>query len=365
MHFNVLPLAHVGNARGPQGLKWRFGDGIDCRWSLKDFGPDVDAAIVVTDRPIRAPRLHLKEYGIDVRWRELAPTPLERAHRLLGVAFAMQSGIDRPDLWLGRDIHFGFASLRAFDRRMQQLEQESLLPRFGDWVMRGRMWVHELTGRMVPVVAGGALPFTDAFTATDGTALTTYNSNWTYNNSGVTAQTFAINTNAVHPTTSGGPAEIAAHVNSETFNNDQYAQGTIANLASGVYIGLAVRCASGATQTFYDYISDSADASYLGKYVAGSYTQLGSAGAVFMTSLAIRLEVSGSDLRPMRAGATADIGIQTDASSPIASGFAGIAGYSGSTGARLDNFEGGNLATAAASLLSDDRRRRFQSLLVR
>ena len=207
----------------------------------------------------------------------------------------------------------------------------------------------------------GALPATDAFTASDGTDLTTYSANWALNNGGTGSLKFSINTNAVHPNTSGN--EIAAHWTADAFANDHYAKGTISNIANASYVGLAVRAASGSTYTFYDYNGDGADGSYMSKYVSGSYTALGSAGAVFTTSLAIELHVSGTTITPKRGGSTADIGAQTDSS--IASGSAGISGYGTATGSRLDNWEGGNIGSAAASVLWNDRATRFQNLIVR
>lgn len=347
MYLSVVPIRTYKNARGPEYLKWRYGRGLDIKWSLKDFGNEIPFALIATPHKLNIPHIPLSDIGINTKWIDKAANPTERMVRTLGVAFAMQSGIDRPDVWLGRDIHFGFDTLPAYDKQMQWAEYEAKLLRFGEWVMRGRYWVSDITGRILPVFAGGALPATDAFTNTNGTALTTHSASWTYNNTGFTAQTFAINTNAVHPTTSGSPAEVAAHWNADTFNDDHYSLATVANLAAGVYVGLSIRCATGATMTFYDYISDSLDASYLAKTVTGTYTQLGSTGSVFTTSLAIRLEATGTGIRPMRTGATADIGIQTD--SAITSGYAGIAGYSTSTGARIDTWEGGNLTAPAVT----------------
>lgn len=39
IRFYVLPIQVVGTARGPKYFKWRYNpDGIDCQWSMKDYG---------------------------------------------------------------------------------------------------------------------------------------------------------------------------------------------------------------------------------------------------------------------------------------------------------------------------------------
>jgi hypothetical protein len=38
-YFYLMPIARVDNGRGPKYLKWRFNPtGIDCQWSMKDYG---------------------------------------------------------------------------------------------------------------------------------------------------------------------------------------------------------------------------------------------------------------------------------------------------------------------------------------
>ena len=65
------------------------------------------------------------------------------------------------------------------------------------------------------------LPASDAFTASNGTALQTYSVNWTIQNGG-----FTINSNQVGPAQSG--AECGAFWNADSFDNDQYSQATLA-----------------------------------------------------------------------------------------------------------------------------------------
>jgi hypothetical protein len=182
-----------------------------------------------------------------------------------------------------------------------------------------------------------ALPATDAFTGSNGTALTTYSASWTYN-----VGTFAINTNALQCTTDG--IDCAAHRNDETFGNDQYATATVTAITSGAYIGLSVRCHA-SDNTFYGFEANSFE-SYLYKYVGGSYTQLGSTAAAFSVSDVLRLEANGTSVAPTKNGsATGTPGAQTD--SAIASGYGGVAGSGNNSGSRIDTWESGDLGGGA------------------
>lgn len=362
MYFNILPIHsqvfHGVTYRGPAYLQWRYGSGLDCRWSLKDFGNDIPLAVVITERPLPVRDEDLRAYGIDTRWIERAQHPRERLHRMLGVAFAMQAGVDRPDLWLGRDVYCGFGKLAAYDSQMQYREQESQRPRFGEWVLRGLWWVSDLTGRMIPVIAGGALPATDTFTTGANAALTTYSASWSLNfgNFSVLAASDDFYTN-------NASNEAGAFHNVETYDNNQYAQITVSAISDAGFVGPATRCGAASVASYmHFYTADTS--SYLAKMVTGTWTQLGSTGAGAAVSNVIRLESNGTSHRPMVAGATQNPpNTQTDAA--LSSGKAGISGWSNSTDIRGDNFEGGNLAGAAASFVFDDRRSRFQSLIVR
>lgn len=84
-----------------------------------------------------------------------------------------------------------------------------------------------------------ALPFTDAFTASTGTALATYNANWT-----VVAQTANIQDNAA--SCSSGSGSCLAKDNSNTYSNDQQGTGTIKTPSGSQYAGIALRLTTGA-----------------------------------------------------------------------------------------------------------------------
>lgn len=194
-----------------------------------------------------------------------------------------------------------------------------------------------------------SLPATDAFTDTTGTLLTAHGTSWTDNNG-----RFDIESNQICNDAGTLMATVASHWNADVFNNDQYGQLVVSRTGTGdfFYLGPSVRCASGATVTFY-FFWNGPDENRLGKVVAGTETQIGASGTSWVPSngsLTQRLEVSGSTLTPLINGSTTGTpGVQTDAS--IASGSAGIAGWSFNSGNRLftqgDNWEGGNLGAPA------------------
>lgn len=372
-NFYLLPVEQVAHFRGPKYLKCRHSPGLPHQWSLKDFGNDSPIGLIATEATITKPDVlpldewsvkqrdrlaaYLKDGGIESDWLLKAADYRDALQRITGLTQAYQSGSDTPHLWLGREVFFGFAKLRPLDRQTFEAERlaraqeqiEYLRVRWSaqrpafDWCSLLKIFA------LNPLsILTAALPATDVFTSTNGTALTTYSSNWT-NNDGA----FVINTNAVAPNSAG---QCCAYWNADTFNNNQYSQATVTAIDSWVYIGVGVRIAASAG-TYYGYYSDSADASYLFKAVSGTFTLLGSFDTVFTTSLAIRIEANDTSIRPMRGGSTASIGTQTDSS--ISSGSAGIVGADAGTTSRIDNWEGGNITTPGKAINRFYRKVRF------
>jgi hypothetical protein len=184
-----------------------------------------------------------------------------------------------------------------------------------------------------------ALPATDSFTGTNGTALQTYSSNW-----GINAGGFVINTNAFAPASGGN--ECGARWTADSFNNDQYAQCvlTAKEGTTNFAAGIGVRHAAAGTATYYGYYQDGGGNGFCFKNVAGTWTLLGAAFSSAATSTTLRLEANGTTLTVKHNGASQ--GTRTDSS--ITSGAAGVTGYSNSTSMRADDWEGGNLAAAGA-----------------
>lgn len=181
------------------------------------------------------------------------------------------------------------------------------------------------------------LPASDSFTNTNGTLLTTHNSSWTFQSGTIVIQGNAAATNSA-------ARDCFASWNADTFNDDQYSQGTILTVTVGEYAGVACRMASGTIDTNYHYYSESG-VSYFQKLVDGTYTQFGSTGSGFASNDVVRIEASGTTITPKLNGTTDTSvgGAVTDSS--IASGAAGIGGYGvvGASGTRIDDWEGGDL----------------------
>ena len=100
---------------------------------------------------------------------------------------------------------------------------------------------HVLAGVLIALLAcsllWAALPFTDTFTAADGTALATYNANWT-----VVTSTMGIFGNATGCTAG---SSCLAKDNSNTYNSNQIATGTLKTPLAGTYTGVAINMTTG------------------------------------------------------------------------------------------------------------------------
>lgn len=178
-----------------------------------------------------------------------------------------------------------------------------------------------------------ALPATDVFTGTNGTAITSYSANWTLNSGN-----FQINTNAISPNSNNN--ECGAHWNADAFNADQYAQLTLTALTSAVQIGPGVRMHASA-DTYYGFYTDGVAYTQVVKMVGGTWTSLAESGPHGSVGQVWRIEVSGTTITPIVNGSTHAMGAVTDSS--ISSGSAGIIGFHTGTGTRGDDWEGGNL----------------------
>jgi len=193
-----------------------------------------------------------------------------------------------------------------------------------------------------------ALPATDDFTDSNGTQLTAHSANWTLNTTGVSGD-FDIQTNTL--CADGEADDYGAHWNADSFNNDQYSEAYHTRpTPSGYAVGVACRLIGSAVRTYYGYLADDNNC-YLIKLVAGSGSLLGT-GDVWGNGITVRIEAEGTTITPMIGGAEDEsIGAQTDGS--IASGYAGVCGYSDGTGLRVDNWEGGNLSPGGISVPLD------------
>lgn len=178
-----------------------------------------------------------------------------------------------------------------------------------------------------------ALPASDAFTGTNGTALTTYSAAWTLNSGNFDIQSNALCANAAD-------TECGAHRNDETFDADQYSEAVIGALAGTVsWVGVAVRCATDGSENYYGFYG-AGSASQVFKVVSGTWTQIGSDFPAFSPGDVVRLEVEGTTLRAYIDGVQQGSDL-TD--SALSAGAAGVCGYSDATTSSLASWEGGNL----------------------
>lgn len=185
-----------------------------------------------------------------------------------------------------------------------------------------------------------ALPFTDAFTNSNGTALTTHNASYS-NQNGVCD----IQSNGVHPNSAS--TEIGVRWGGDTFGDDQYSQLVMVAETSGTYIGPACRMASGANSRYGYYAGG--DARYFFKVITGTFTQFGSSGGSPAVNDVLRIEASSSTITAKLNGAVdTAVGTSGTASdSSLTTGYGGITGWHNST-TRGDDLDTGNLSTPAS-----------------
>jgi hypothetical protein len=184
------------------------------------------------------------------------------------------------------------------------------------------------------VTSGVGVILADPFTAADATALGTHSAEWVngWND------TFAINSGAAYKSTNNNNfGAYRRNVTLET--NNQFAEGVVAAVTGGTYIGVAVRATgSGGTASHYHFVGDSADASYLNVVVNGEVTTLASAAA-FSAGDRVRLEAEGSTIRAFRNGTQ----VASVSNSALSSGQVGVAASGSGTGSRIDRWAGGDL----------------------
>lgn len=181
-----------------------------------------------------------------------------------------------------------------------------------------------------------ALPATDDFTDTDGTALTSHSASWT-NSVGA----FLVVGNALR---CNAGVDSIAFWNADSFDADQYAQCVVSGLAGTAWTGLAVRASAGGNGylVYWD-----AATGYIGKFVSGTWTQLGATFTVPTAGQTVKLTAEG--VNPTTLTLYYDDSSQlTRTDSDLDSGAAGVSGYGTNqfVAAAIDDWEGGDLVAA-------------------
>jgi len=371
--FYFVPIVETNSNgikyRDAAFVQGRFNAGLNIPYSFFDFGSkskygllvcdeiisDKDAYQVAIDGALEQNKKNdlksmLKKAGLDDVWAGEAQDSREAIHRILGLSQAMQSAEDDPkkpageadpSKWLGRFIHCGnthFAPLdiAAFEAEQQTVKKsKELLVR--EFFKSGcsKEVLRQATSQMF-----FALPASDVFTAADGTYLATYSANWTNNKNA-----FRISSNRVGP---AGFSTSMSHWNADTFDDNQYAEGTIASIStSGTWVGVAIRASAASSDGYGFYAAySSVQSDTLFKLVSDTRTVINSSAGEFVSNDTIRLEATGTTLTPMRNGSTHTMGTSTDSSH--SSGYAGLSGYGNAyTTNNLDNWSAGNLGGVA------------------
>ncbi|HTL39673.1 MAG TPA: LamG-like jellyroll fold domain-containing protein, partial [Methylomirabilota bacterium] len=177
---------------------------------------------------------------------------------------------------------------------------------------------------------GGVLP--QAFTAADGSSLTSYDSNWTILGGGIN-----INTNAAYGTAVN---TSMAQWTAGTFNDNQYSQITIAALTASNWIGTAVRTQGSGLNAYIANITSGGNYE-IDKIVNGSGTLLASGNTAVQAGDILRLEISGTTLTIKLNGTT----LTQTSDSTFSTGRPGIEFYGNSTSNRGDDWYADSLAS--------------------
>lgn len=145
--------------------------------------------------------------------------------------------------------------------------------------------------------------------------------------------------------------DCVMHYTAGTWPNDQYSKADLtvtATVGGDQGVGLTVRGTTAAT-TYYRAVADHAASGNvsIAKMVAGVHTTLVSGTFSWTDGATWELRVQGTTLTFLCNGVT----VLTTTDSSIASGTPGIALSSNVTSASIDNWEGGDFSSAAASLV--------------
>lgn len=196
-------------------------------------------------------------------------------------------------------------------------------------------------------LAVAALPVTDAFTGTDGTALDVYNALWvtlTSNN------TMSITTNSLRPDAAG----CCYRWTGDAFNSDHYSEATDVVVTGGAQIGLSVRCQSGSNSYYGYYANVNGSSKEMFRMDSGTKVSLGTGGSQTLNDVR-RIFANGSTIQGNRNGSL-DSAISgnpfTDTN--YTGGAAGVCGNNSNANNRIDNWQADNLAAATVAPSTND-----------
>lgn len=187
-----------------------------------------------------------------------------------------------------------------------------------------------ILGAVNPV--SGACLETDVFTNSNGTTLTTHDSNWYF---AVSGQTLDIQSNNVN---SEGDDEGGAGQSECAWTDNQYSEIIAVTSSSNAYMGAAVRVGGSNSGDYYGYYGGAGDQDQLFIMNGGSWSEIDTSFDEAANGELVRLEISGTALTAFVQGSETLSGTNSTHSS----GDTGIAVWNSPTG-RGDNWEGGDL----------------------
>ena len=180
-----------------------------------------------------------------------------------------------------------------------------------------------------------ALPFTDDFTNSDGTALETHNASW---DSVTDVQ--EVNSNRLDSTNGSNGAEGIARWTGDTFDDDQKSTGTL-NVAGSGFVEMGVSTRVSSDGDGYEWITSASGDAYMGRHDNGSVTNLSNPSLGSISSDDI-LEITSEGTTHTGFHEAAQETQQTDAT--YSSGSAGIAHWENGAAVALDSITVANLS---------------------
>lgn len=191
-----------------------------------------------------------------------------------------------------------------------------------------------------------ALPKIDSFVGAGNFALlTAYDPLYISTNAG-----FRTHTEGVYASGTGGCGWTG-----DTFADDQYSEGIVGSLNASRRIGVAVHVDTTGTNSYY-YFRTNVTNTTAGECISGTETDTSGSGTSAAVTDVLRLEVTvsgGTSTLKAFLNASEETGFNPWTSTALTSGDAGFSTNNGAQGARLSDWEGGDLAVGGETIVID------------
>lgn len=198
---------------------------------------------------------------------------------------------------------------------------------------------------------------TDAFTDTDGTELSSHDSNWVKESTGSSANVETRNNQAQTDGLEISSISTAYYYN-QTFAAAHYAKVTLITQGLGGAAGPGVRFQASAHSFFYCFFNEDGNV-YNGEVVTGSYTDWdGGQSTVPGANDTYSLEVDGSTTTTIYYKVNGSTVATYTGKNALTAGFPGICyflTFGSGDGFRLDDWEGADVAGGGSKVLPHDK----------